>query len=219
MATTTVVTFTGDSIVSARLIGTSPTQGEPKILGWGLGGVAGGPFTAAASDVAPFDEAPEARVTGTSTQATTSTVSDSYQVVGTITAGITETIAEVFLSDSATKPFATTVTGGTVVGSNSATGLTVAATYTPANNTYIQIRTEVLKVTAGTGTTSLTVTRGQNGSAAISTIANADEVTCGNVPPAGTGSGTGNLFVHASFTGLALNSGDSLQSTVTVAFR
>lgn len=219
MATTTVVTFVGDSIVSARMIGTSPTQAEPKILGWGLGGVAGGPFTAAASDVAPFLEAAESRVTCTSAQATTSTTSDSYQTVGTITSASNQTIAEVFLADSATKPFTTTVTGGTAVGSNSATTLTVAASYTPANNTWIQVRTEVLKVTAGTGTTSLTVTRGQNGSTAISTIANGDEVTTGNAPPAATVTGSGNLFVHASFTGLALNTSDSLQSTITVAFR
>lgn len=217
MATTTVVTTCGDSIVSARMIGTSPTQAEPKILGWGLGGVAGGPFTAARSDVAPFDEAPETRVTGTSSQATTTTTNDTYQVVGTITCvqGGGETIAEVFLSDSATKPFATT--WATAPSGTGGTTGTLSASYTPANNTYIQCRTEVMKVTAGTGTTSLTITRAQNGSTAVSQ-SNGDEVTCGNVPPAGAGTGTGNLFVHASFTGLALNNGDSLQSTISVAF-
>jgi hypothetical protein len=220
VATTTIVTATGDSIVSARMIGTSPSQPEPKVLGWGLGGVAGGPFAAAKSDVAPFDEAPEARVTCTSTQATTTYADDTYQAVGTITCtqGGGETIAEVFLSDSATKPFSTTVTGGSATGSSSGTTLTIAASYTPANGTYVQVRTEVLHVTAGTGTTSLTVTRGANGSAAIATIASGDAVTCGNAPPAGTGAGTGNLFVHATFPGLALNDGDSLQSTISVAF-
>lgn len=215
----TVVTFTGDSIVSGRMIGTSPTQTEPKNLGWGTGGIAGGPFTAAASDVAPFSEAPESRVVGTSSQTTVTTASDTYTVVGTITAGTTETIAEIFLADSTTKPFSTTVAAGGVVGSSVATTLNTVASYTPANNTWVQIRTEVMKVTAGTGTTALTVTRGQNGSTAIATIAAADAVTAGEAPPATVVTNSGNLFLHANFTGLALNTSDSLQSTVNVTFR
>lgn len=221
MATTVLVTRTGDAICSARLIGASPTQAEPKILGWGTGGTGtGSPYTAAKTDVAPFAEGAETRVTGTSTQQTTTFASDTYQVVATITSLSSQTIAEVFLSDSATKPFATTVAagGGTVIGSAVSTSMNVAASYTPANATYVQVDTEVMQVTAGTGTTALTVLRGQNGSAAISTISAADVVTCGNPPPPGSGTGTGNLFVHATFSGLPLNSGDSLQSTVKVAF-
>lgn len=219
MTTTVVVTRTGDNVVAGRMIGTSPTQLEPKNLGWGSGGVGtGSPYTAAKTDVAPFGEASESRVVGTSSQVTTTYTGDTYQVVGTITAGGTKTIAEVFLSDSATKPFSTTVAsgGGTVIGSNSATSMNVAASYTPANSTYVQVDTEVMLVTAGTGTTSLTVTRGQNGSSAISTIAASDVVTMGNPP--GTTTANGTLFVHATFSGLPLNSGDSLQSTVQVAF-
>lgn len=220
MANSVVVTRTGDAICSARMIGSSPSQAEPKILGWGTGGVGtGSPYAAAKTDVAAFKEAAETRVTGTSSQQTTTFADDTYQVVGTITSLSGQTIAEVLLSDSATKPFSTTVaSGGTVIGSSSGTSLNVAASYTPANGTYIQIDTEVMLVTAGTGTTSLTVTRGQNGSSAISTIAAADVVTCGNPPPPGSGTGTGNLFVHASFTGLPLNAGDSLAATVQVAF-
>lgn len=139
-------------------------------------------------------------------------------MTGTITSLSGQTITEVLLSDSATKPFSTTVAGGTVVGSSSGTTLTTAATYTPANSTYVQIDTEVMLVTAGTGTTSLTVTRAQNGSSAIATITDGDIVTCGNPPPPGAVTGTGNLFVHASFSGLPLNTGDSLAATVQVAF-
>lgn len=211
MANTVLVTAKGREVVCNSLKGTAT---EPKNLGWGTGGVAGGPFTAAVTDVAAFQEGAESRVVGTSSIVTTTTTNDTYQVVGTITSLSNQTIAEVLLSDSATKPFSTTVAAGGVVGSNSATTLNVAASYTPANNTSVQIRTEVMTVTAGTGTTALTVTRGANGSAAISTIAASDIVTMGNAP--GTATSNGTLFLHASFTGLPLNTGDSLSSTVQV---
>ena len=201
------------------MIGSTPTQLEPKQLGWGTGGLGtGSPYTAGKTDVNAFQEASEARVTGTSSQATTTYANDTYQVVGTITAGGAKTITEVLLSDSATKPFATTVASGasTVIGSSSNTAMNVAASYTPANSTYVQVDTEVMLVTAGTGTTSLTVTRGQNGSTAISTISAGDVVTLGNAAGGSTANAT--MFLHATFSGLPLNSGDSLTSTVTVSF-
>jgi len=214
MANTVLVLSKGREIIANRMIGSSPSQAEPKILGWGTGGVAGGPFTAAVTDVAAFQEAAETRVTGTSSVVTTTTTNDTYQVVGTITSLSNQTIAEVLLSDSSTKPFSTTVAAGGVVGSSSATTLNTAASYTPANNTYVQIRTEVMQVTAGTGTTALTVTRGANGSSAIATIAASDIVTLGNAP--GTSTANASLYLHASFTGLALNTSDSIQSTIQV---
>lgn len=213
----TVVTAKGREVIVGRMQGGTPTQVEPNIVGWGTGGVAGGPFTAAVTDVAPFSEASEARVTGTSSTVTTTTTNDTYQVVATITAGGNKTIAEVFQTDSATKPFSTTVAaGGTANGSNSGTSLNTAASYTPANNTFIQVRTECLKVTAGTGTTALTVTRGQNSSTAISTIATGDQVTTGNPP--GTATANSTMFLHGDFTGVALNTNDSIQFTVQTKF-
>lgn len=214
MSNTVVVTAKGREVIANRMIGTSPSQAEPKILGWGTGGVAGGPFTAAVSDVGAFTEAAETRVTGSSSVVTTTTTNDTYQVTGTITSLSNQTIAEVLLSDASTKPFTTTVAAGGVVGSSSATTLNTAASYTPANNTYVQIRTEVMQVTAGTGTTALTVTRGVNGSSAIATIAAADTVTLGNAP--GTSTANATLYLHASFTGLALNTNDSIASTIQV---
>jgi hypothetical protein len=219
MATNVFVTRTGDGVIAGRMIGSTPTQAEPKNLGWGIGGVGtGSPYAAAKTDVAAFDESAESRVVGTSSQQTTTYTNDTYQVVGTITSLSGQTIAEVLLSDSATKPFSTTVAsgGGTVIGSSTNTSMNVAASYTPANNTYVQVDTEVMKVTAGTGTTSLTVTRAQNGSSAISTISAADVVTLGN--PAGVATANATLFVHATFSGLPLSTNDSLQSTVQVSF-
>lgn len=206
MANTVVVTAKGREVIVGRMQGASPTQNEPKQLGWGTG-----TQTAAVTDVAPFIEAAEARVTGTSSTQTTTTTNDTYQVVGTITSGSGQTISEVFLSDSSTKPFSTTwATAPT--GSGGTTG-TTAASYTPANNTYIQCEGEVMQVTAGTGTTSLTLARAQNGSTGA-THSNGTTVTLGNPP--GTATANATLYLHASFTGLALNSGDSIQSTIQV---
>ena len=109
-----------------------------------------------------------ARITGTSSQATVTTTDDTYQVVGTITASTTETIAEMFLSDSATRAQATTVASGasTVIGSSTNTSMNVAsASGFPGSGNYdVQVDTEVMTVTAGQGTTTWTVTRGANGS-------------------------------------------------------
>lgn len=206
MATTVVVTAKGREVIVGRMQGSTPTQVEPKVLGWGTGS-----STAATTDVAPFIEAAEARVTGTSSTQTTTTTNDTYQVVGTITSASGQTIAEVFLSDSATKPFSTT--WSTAPTTTSGTTGTTAASFTPANNTYIQCEGEVMQVTAGSGSTSLTVTRAQNGSSAA-THSNGTTITAGNPP--GTSTANQTLYLHASFTGLALNSGDSIQSTIQV---
>ena len=209
-----VVTRKGREVVaSTRMIGAPASSTEPKNIGWGTGGVAGGPFTAANTDVAFFSEASEARVAGTSSAVTTTTTNDTYQVTGTITAAGAKTITEVGLSDTTTKPFSTTWSTAPT-GTGGTTG-TLAASYTPANNTYIQCRTEVMQVTAGTGTTSITISRGQNGSSAV-TQSNADQVTTGNPP--GTATANSTLFLHADHgsTTLALN--DSIAYTIQVAF-
>jgi hypothetical protein len=210
----TVVTRKGKDILSGRLIGSTPTQAEPKIVTWGLNPAG---LTAAVTDVAMFDESAEARVTGTSSAVTTTTANDTYQVVGTITASASRAITEFGAFDSTTQPATAAVAAGGVVGSNSATTLNTSATFTPGNGNYIQIRTEVMQVTAGSGSTALTVVRAQNGSTAISTIAAADVVTPGNIP--GTTATTGgSMFVHADFAVINLNNGDSIQFTLKVQF-
>ncbi|MEU2426907.1 hypothetical protein ABZ619_38845 [Streptomyces sp. NPDC007851] len=210
MATTTVLTRKGREIVTGRMIGATPTQAEPKFLGWGLGSA-----TAANSDVAPFQEATEARVTGTSSQVTTTTTNDTYQVVGTLTSASSQTITEAFLGDSASKPQATTLSA--VISSTSSTSISVtSATGFPGSGNYnIQIDGEVMTVTAGQGTTTWTVTRGVNGSTAA-THSSGATVTGGNTPGS-TAITNGSLFVHSTFTGLAFNNGDSLTATMQVS--
>jgi hypothetical protein len=75
----------------------------------------------------------------------------------------------------------------------------------------------VLLVTAGSGTSALTVTRAQNGSAAIATIAAADVIQPGN-PPGNIAITGGSLFLKGDFTGLALNASDSIAFTIQCKF-
>lgn len=210
----TVQTRKGREILTGRMRGSTPSQAEPLNITWGYNPV---PTTAANTDVAMFKEGTESRVAGTSSQVTTTTTNDTYQVVGTITASAAETISEVGLFDATTQPAQASVAAGGVVGSNSSTTLNTSANYSPGNGASIQIRGEVMTVTAGSGTAALTVTRGQNGSAAISTIAVSDAVTAGNIPGSTTTAG-GSMFLHGDFTGLALNSGDSITFTIQVSY-
>lgn len=211
----TVLTRTGRWVIVGRMQGSTPTQAEPKAVGWGLNPNA---LTAANTDVAPFSEASEARVSGTSSTQTTTTTSDTYQVQGTITAGGNKTIAEAFLSDSTSKPtnVDTVQAASGVIGSNSGTTVIVATGGNFTTGQSIQIRTEVLTITNVSSNT-LTVTRGQNGSTAISTIAQNDVVTGGNVPGS-TATTNGTLFTKADFTGLALSTNDSIQFTWGISF-
>jgi hypothetical protein len=86
----------GKAVISGRMFGATPTQAEPKYLGWGTGAGAG---AAGSTDVSTA--ATEARVAGTSSQVTTTQTSDTHQVTGTITANGTKTITNVGLFDGA----------------------------------------------------------------------------------------------------------------------
>jgi hypothetical protein len=80
----TLLVNTGKAVVTNYLNGGAATQ--PKYVAWGTG--AG---TTAATDTTLFTET-GSRVSGTTTQQTTSTTNDTFQVVGTLTAGSSLTI-------------------------------------------------------------------------------------------------------------------------------
>ncbi|MFJ8006087.1 hypothetical protein [Streptomyces fagopyri] len=210
-----VVTAKGREIIAGRMRGSSPTQAEPLNLAWGQNPAS---LAALVSDVGLYKEASESRVAGTSSIVTTTTPNDTFQVVGTLTSGSAQSIGEVALSDSASKPTAvdTVQTSSGVIGSNSSTNLIVASGASFSVNQYIQIRTEVLKITA-ISTNTLTVTRAQNGSAAISTIALNDTVTGGNIPGV-TNVTNGSVFFHADHGAQNLSSGDQVSYTLTTKF-
>lgn len=97
-----LVPSVGKAILSGRMIGTTPSQAEPHFMGWGTQT----PFTGAAgtTDVGNNGTgaaaATEARVSGTSTQVTTSVTNDTHQVVATITASGAKTITNVGIFDT-----------------------------------------------------------------------------------------------------------------------
>ena len=91
---TTLLVNTGKAIVTNYLNGGAATQ--PKYVAWGTG--AG---TTAATDTTLFTEVTP-RVSGTTSQVTTSTTNDTFQVVGTQTAGTSETITNAGLFDAST---------------------------------------------------------------------------------------------------------------------
>jgi hypothetical protein len=90
----TLLVNTGKAIITNYLNGGAATQ--PKYVAWGTG--AG---TTAATDTTLFTEVTP-RVSGTTSQVTTSTTNDTYQVVGTQTAGTSETITNAGLFDAST---------------------------------------------------------------------------------------------------------------------
>ena len=89
----TLLVNTGRAIITNRIKGSGT---EPSYVAWGTG--AG---TTGATDTTLFTEA-NTRTSGTSTQQTTSTTNDSYQVVGTMTAPSGETITNAGLFDAST---------------------------------------------------------------------------------------------------------------------
>jgi len=93
----TLLVNTGKAIVTNYLAGGSATQ--PKYVAWGTG--AG---TTALTDTTLFTESssPASRATGTATQQTTTTTNDTYQVIGTLTSGTTQTITNAGLFDAVT---------------------------------------------------------------------------------------------------------------------
>ena len=90
----TLLVNTGKAIVTNRINGAGTT---PLYVGWGTG--AG---TTAATDTTLFTESGTTRATGTASQVTTSVTNDTFQVVGTLTAGSTLAITNAGLFDNAT---------------------------------------------------------------------------------------------------------------------
>jgi hypothetical protein len=89
----TLLVNTGKAVVTNRVKGSGT---EPNYVAWGTG--AG---TTAITDTTLFSET-GSRVAGTSTQQTTTTTNDTYQVIGTLTAGGSLSITNAGLFDAST---------------------------------------------------------------------------------------------------------------------
>lgn len=166
-------------------------------------------------DVAPFQEFAETRVVGTATVVSNTAAAGtiSTQITGTITSLSNQSVGESFLAFTTTKPSAFTLNSTVSTG---ATAFTVT-TGTLANNQYYQLNNEVVKITTVTSNTvASVVVRAQNGSSA-NTANTGNVITLGNVPGTSAGANNGDLFAHAGFQALALNTNDSIAFTWTVS--
>lgn len=92
----TLLVNTGRAVVTNRVKNGATGATEPNFVAWGTG--AG---TTGQADTTLFVET-GTRVSGTSTQQTTSTTNDTYQVIGTQTAGGTLAITNAGLFDAST---------------------------------------------------------------------------------------------------------------------
>lgn len=100
--TTVAATFNAPGICSGRMIGATPTQPEPKFVGWGTGaGAASVTSVALSTEVDLSGAGGTARTTGTGTQVTTTATNDTYQLVATRTASGAFTVTNVALFDAA----------------------------------------------------------------------------------------------------------------------
>ena len=233
MANLNVVTWSGRSIYNNRLKGNGT---EANNLGWGIGSPGGATSASAFSDVNLFGSValastPESRVQGTSSLLSSTQLADTYQVTGTITALASRAIVEVGLFDvagavatlSAQATIATLTTAATsvVIGANT-------RAFPSALNYYAQIDNEVVLVTGGQGTATLTFTRAQFGTANTTHAAGA-YITAGGDGGAyiannstssetwnPTGANGGSMFVHADFGVINLNTNDSIAFTLKV---
>jgi hypothetical protein len=95
----TVLTNVGKGITAKRMIGASPSQNEPKYVALGVGAT-GAARTAVAGDTALSSELAEGRTAGTSSTVTTTQTDDTYQVVGSVTAGGSRAVDEGGLFDA-----------------------------------------------------------------------------------------------------------------------
>jgi hypothetical protein len=94
--TGTVLTNAGKAVTTNRIIGAGT---EPNYVAAGVGAT-GAARTASIADTALSSELAEGRVSGTSSRVTTSVSSDTYQVIGTVTATGTRAIDEAGLFDA-----------------------------------------------------------------------------------------------------------------------
>lgn len=212
-------TYSGRSILWARMRGLGS---EAKNIGWGTGSQTG----SANGNVNLFAPATEARTAGTSTMVSTTFLADTYQVIGTVVcANAGKTITEMGLFDTTTLSPTTTIsnsltTATTSITIGSGTGLPGSGNY------YMQLANETVLVTAGQGTTTLTVQRAQLGTTAAA-VGSGTVITLGGDGGANANAGVGgqtatvaaanggNMFAHADFGGIALAVNDSVAFTIT----
>lgn len=144
-----------------------------------------------------------ARGAATASQVTTTVTNDTTQLVKTFSFTASFAITEEGIFDSATSPTVTTLSAA--ISSTSATSASVTSGTGIANNDYLQIDNEIVQVTAGGGTTTLTITRAQKGTTAATHSSGVGVVDF-------TAAG-GNMLAKQTFAVVNVGTGDSFQVT------
>jgi hypothetical protein len=213
----TVATFAGRGIIWNRVKNTG-TGLAPLNIGWGSW------VTTASQSASPnvnlFAPQTEARTPGTAAIITTTQLGDTYQVTGTVTCLVAaKTITEAALFDSPTLSGTSTLSASLTA---AATTMTLGANIGPTTGAYYaQINNETVLVT-GAASTTLTIQRGMiSSTSAVQAVAS--PVTSGGDGGAGGwASGQtatfgpaqgGNMFIHADFAAISLNTNDSISFT------
>jgi len=223
------VTNRGFEYLAQMMAGNIAQYSIPTFIGWG----GANSYNAAAtvlpatapsqtqgtgqwSDVGPYQEFAESRTLATksvtSNTAAAGTVSSQY--VGTITSLSGQSVGESFLTPSGVKPAVFIVTTSNVTAG--AAALTVNTSGALAGQ-YYQMNNEVILISSTAASNVWNITRGQNGSTA-NTAKTGDVLTFGNIPGAGASNpSSGDMFAHAGFQALVLNTNDSVAFTWTVS--
>jgi hypothetical protein len=163
-----------------------------------------GTGAAAATDMALQSESTgngSNRAAATATQVTTSVTNDTTQLVKTFNFTASFVITEEGILDNATAPVQVATTQSRVAGD---TTVTVGAN-SFVNNDFVQWESEIVQVTSGGGTGTLTISRAQKGTSAASHASgtNMNDITAN----------AGNLLARQQFSAINVANGDSLQIT------
>jgi hypothetical protein len=163
-----------------------------------------GTGAAAATDMALQNEIAAnggQRGSATASQVTTGVTNDTTQLVKTFNLTASFAITEEGIVDNTTAPVQAATTQSRVAGD---TTVTVGAN-SFVNNDFLQWESEIVQVTSGGGTGTLTISRGQKGTSAASHASgtNLNDITAN----------AGNLLARQQFAAINVVSGDSLQIT------
>jgi len=164
-----------------------------------------GTLSVGATDMALFIEATgngSNRAAATASQVTTSVTNDTTQLVITFTFTGSFAITEEGIFDGTAAPTQTTTTQSRI---NTDTTVTVTSGASFTNNDFVQWEQEIIQVTSGGGTGTLTIARAQKGTSAAS---HASGTTLNDITANGK-----NLLAHQGFSAVNVASGDSLQVT------
>lgn len=143
------------------------------------------------------------RKAASASQTTTTVTNDTAQLQATFTFSGTVAITEEGIFDASTTPVVTTLSAA--ISTTGATSISVTSGAGITNSDFIQIDNEILQVTAGGGTTTLTVTRGQQGTTAATHVSGAGvtDFTAGG----------GNMLAKQTFAVDNFTNGNSLTIT------